>query len=346
MTISQSIENPIVDFSRFKANNRSEGLSGFMRLRNEGEFLAQCIESWLPLLDELVIVYNNCQDNTGEIAEQYAKRYPSKVKTFHYLPIVYPQGSDNYKNLEPDNPHSLVNYYNFSLSQTTKKWAIKIDGDLILSAEKIPLLKQAYLDLKESYPNDVLPVSGINIIDHCGELYVSSSSPYCGLYGDLCLFRVDEDSVFKKNKETEFLDISQRNIRKNMFAYYHLKFMKEDFGIGNYELQQNKHSVYLPKTISFLFNLELIPLHKILSFTKMPHTTLADFKLNRKRQYKQEAMQYLEQCCQLFPLELLDNELKATQQFLKIQKREQLLHRKIYHRIKYFLKRLINIITN
>ncbi|WP_249962008.1 hypothetical protein [Histophilus somni] len=312
-----------------------------MRLRNEGEFLAQSIESWLPLLDELVIVYNNCQDNTGEIAEQYAKLYPNKIKTFHYLPIVYPQGSDNYKNLEPDNPHSLVNYYNFSLSQTTKKWAIKIDGDLILCAEKIPLLKQTYLDLKENYPNDVLPVSGINIIDHCGELYISYSSPYCGLYGDLCLFRVDEDSIFKKNKETEFLDISQRNMRKNIFAYYHLKFMKADFGIGNYELQQNKHSVYLPKTISFLFNLELIPLHKILSYTQMPNTTLSDFKLNRRRQYKLEAMQYLEQSCQLFSLDLLEKELNNSQLLVKHQKREQLFYRRTYNRLKYFLRRLI-----
>ncbi|QQF71818.1 hypothetical protein [Histophilus somni] len=312
-----------------------------MRLRNEGEFLAQSIESWLPLLDELVIVYNNCQDNTAEIAEQYAKLYPNKIKTFHYLPIVYPQGSDNYKNLEPNNPHSLVNYYNFSLSQTTKKWAIKIDGDLILCAEKIPLLKQTYLDLKENYPNDVLPVSGINIIDHCGELYISYSSPYCGLYGDLCLFRVDEDSIFKKNKETEFLDISQRNMRKNIFAYYHLKFMKADFGIGNYELQQNKHSVYLPKTISFLFNLELIPLHKILSYTQMPNTTLSDFKLNRRRQYKLEAMQYLEQSCQLFSLDLLEKELNNSQLLVKHQKREQLFYRRTYNRLKYFLRKLI-----
>lgn len=200
----QSILNPIVDFSHFQSTKRSEGLSGFMRLRNEGEFLAQSIESWLPLLDELIIVYNNCQDNTAEIAEQYTKLYPNKIKTFHYVPIVYPQGSENYKNLEANNPHSLVNYYNFSLSQTTKKWAIKIDGDLILAKDKIPLLKQAYLDLKEKSPNDIIPISGINIIDNTAEMYVSSSSPYCGLYGDLCLFRVDTDSIFKKIKKQNF----------------------------------------------------------------------------------------------------------------------------------------------
>lgn len=125
--------NPIVDIENFSSNTREQGISGFMRLRNEAEFLGKAIESWLPLLDELVIVYNNCQDKTGEVAKNYLKKYPEKIKVYHYLPIVYPQGSSLFKKLSDNDPHSLVNYYNFSLSKTTKQWAVKIDGDLIFN---------------------------------------------------------------------------------------------------------------------------------------------------------------------------------------------------------------------
>ena len=41
--------NPIVDFSRMDMNNRNDGLSGFIRAKNEGEYIYQVISSWLLL---------------------------------------------------------------------------------------------------------------------------------------------------------------------------------------------------------------------------------------------------------------------------------------------------------
>lgn len=128
----EQVENPTIDWNSFGAENRENGLSGFMRVRNEAEYLEEAVDSWINQLDELVIVYNNCQDNSEEIIVKCLQKYPNKIKAFHYIPIVYPQGSEKFKALPADDVHSLVNYYNFSLSKTTKKWAIKIDGDLIL----------------------------------------------------------------------------------------------------------------------------------------------------------------------------------------------------------------------
>ena len=36
----------------------------------------------------------------------------------HYLPGVFPPGSDGHRTTPPDHPQSLVNYYNFALSRT------------------------------------------------------------------------------------------------------------------------------------------------------------------------------------------------------------------------------------
>ncbi len=50
-----------VDISRL-ALDRTPGVSGILRVKNDAEFLEECIESCIPALDELIIVYNGCTD--------------------------------------------------------------------------------------------------------------------------------------------------------------------------------------------------------------------------------------------------------------------------------------------
>ena len=46
-----------------------DGLSGLMRIKNEASFIEGCITSCIDALDELIIVYNDCTDNTPEIVK-------------------------------------------------------------------------------------------------------------------------------------------------------------------------------------------------------------------------------------------------------------------------------------
>lgn len=41
-------------------------VTGIMRVRNEGVFIKNCVESCIDALDELIIVYNDCTDNSVE----------------------------------------------------------------------------------------------------------------------------------------------------------------------------------------------------------------------------------------------------------------------------------------
>lgn len=338
MSFVINVEEPKVDFSLFECSVREEGLSGFIRARNEGEFLADSIESWLPLLDELIIVFNNCQDNTEEVAEEYARKYPDKIKVFHYNPIVYPQGSEKYKLLAENDQHSLVNYYNFALSKTTKKWAIKIDGDLILIPEMVKFLREKYTLLSQNETDSYLPVSGINVILENEEFYVPSSSKFCGTGGDLCIFRVDSDSIFRKSAEVEYLDLSKRVKLDNVFAYYHLKFIKSDYGVGNYELDENPKSRYLYKAIIFLYTLKLVKLDMFINeykerercigrFTLLPLLILKP-KMEARSSYKKQALTYLKfDYKKLFVKEFvfeiflyLYHKIKGTKIFKKMRK--------------------------
>lgn len=294
---TQIISHPKCDFSRLDPTCREEGLSGFMRLRNEEDFLAQTIESWLPELDELVIVYNNCQDRTPEIVEDYARRYPEKIKAFHYLPIVSPQGSEKHITLSPNDEHSLVHYYNFAYLQTTKKWCVKVDGDLILPKANRGGVKRLYNQLLSHWQvtgeDKVIRVAGINIVDHQGKLFVNKNFPFCGTGGDHVIFRVEPKCYFIHHRLWEVLDIRHKNTTDSTFLYYHLKYMKSDYGIGNFNFKENPTSDFY---IESLFNIrlaKLVPLETYLPETGMPKVSLQDFHLTRQRDWKKEAMAYL-----------------------------------------------------
>ena len=55
-----------------------DGLSGTMSAKNEARFIEKSIDSCINVLDELVVVYNDCTDETPEILERKHWRYQLK----------------------------------------------------------------------------------------------------------------------------------------------------------------------------------------------------------------------------------------------------------------------------
>lgn len=116
-----------------RVDERRDGISGLLRCKNEELTLAAAIESFLPGLDELVLVYNGCLDRTPEICERYAERYPERVRAVHYEPRVEPARSPEYRRrrIPDDSEESYANYYNFALCRSTRKIAVKVDAHLV-----------------------------------------------------------------------------------------------------------------------------------------------------------------------------------------------------------------------
>lgn len=109
-------------------------VSGILRVKNDAMFIPQCIESCIDALDELIIVYNDCTDDSPSVIERMRERYPDKIKVFEYPYKVYGAGlsKEEYDyacSLPDDSPHLLCNYYNFALSKVTTEYAMKIDAD-------------------------------------------------------------------------------------------------------------------------------------------------------------------------------------------------------------------------
>lgn len=129
-----------------EADNRfttlKKGVSGIMRVKNDAEFVEKCIDSCIDALDELVIVYNDCSDNTPELIERKRLQYPDKIKVFEYEYKVYSinLSKEEYEyalGLPDDSPHLLCNYYNFALSKVSYEYAVKIDADQLYFTEHL-----------------------------------------------------------------------------------------------------------------------------------------------------------------------------------------------------------------
>ncbi len=142
------VENPTFTSKDFNSSNKKPGISAILRLRNEADYLEPTLDSILPFFDEFVIVYNQCSDRTPEIVAQFASKNPQRVKAFHYLPEVFPQGSEQYRMLPPNHVSSLVHYYNFALSKASYQVRAKWDGDIIAASEPFGHIVKQLRDLK------------------------------------------------------------------------------------------------------------------------------------------------------------------------------------------------------
>lgn len=131
------------------ALNRRPGVSGMMRVRNDGEFIEASIESCIDALDELIIVYNDCTDDSPAIIENVRQRYPDKIKVFEYEPRILAWNlSDEQISGIMDGSipmeNTLAGYNNFALSKTECEYVVKIDADQIYNTPQMKSLCDCY----------------------------------------------------------------------------------------------------------------------------------------------------------------------------------------------------------
>jgi len=131
------------------SKSRECGVSGLLRVKDDAEFLEECIESCIPALDELVIVYGETNEESMRIIEAAACKYRDKIKVYRYEPKLYigNLSADNIKELMSDKSmikHTLANYCNYALIKTRKSFVVKIDADQVYFTSELKELCDCY----------------------------------------------------------------------------------------------------------------------------------------------------------------------------------------------------------
>ena len=237
---------------------RTPGISGFMRLKNEAQFLDRAIGTHIDGLDELIIVHNDCSDETPDICARWARRHPDKIKVFEYEPKVVPIGTPESLTIDPRSPNCIANYYNYALSLTNRQIAIKVDGDhhtVVPRFKRICDVVRRKLRPKQRYP-----IYGLNIThDRDGKIavynYYNFSPHFSGATigpspftsGDHAFYHVDETCWHTVDpvegfEAMSFADKARFPDAPLTYAFFHLKGMKADRGTGNWNVvDANEH---------------------------------------------------------------------------------------------------------
>ncbi|BDR33666.1 hypothetical protein PDY_07140 [Photobacterium damselae subsp. damselae] len=215
-------------FDKSKLLNRKKGLSAFVRLKNGGDTIEITIESHINIFDEIVILYNDCSDDSVLICEELRDRYPNKIKIYEYEPKVFPFGSTEHK-LEPCNSvHSFVNFSNYALQLTTYETVMKLDDD-----HYCPKIYQSRdMFLKGFKHGRINFFSGVNLAKKKNEIGISSLYPFVG-NGDHFIFDVTDETYFTKNDICEEFHFGSIKFHYIGLRYFHLKYLRSDFGFHN-----------------------------------------------------------------------------------------------------------------
>jgi len=250
---------------------RKKGLSMFIRTRNGEDFLEEAIESHIEFLDELVVVYNRCTDGTEKILKKLMKKH-EKIKAFDYVPKVYPPGSKKHIELPPDSKNSLVNYYNFALTRTTKTVVAKLDDDHIGLSKGLDKVTRAIREKNYEIRNEMFCFSGVNLASRNNEIGILKNNPFSG-QGDLGFFKVNPETYFVHSPKFEVLNkVLQR--KYHGMAYIHTKYLKKEEGFYVYDLEENPDSRYHKQREKAQSSKELIDPENLLDFYST-HRTVA-----------------------------------------------------------------------
>lgn len=117
-------------------------VSGIMRVKNDGQFIERCIESCIDALDELIVVHNDCTDNSVAEIDKMAAKYPDKIKRYEYPHHIFgmnitKEEFEMARNLPEDSPNLFSTYSNYALSKVTSEYALLIDADQIYFTEQL-----------------------------------------------------------------------------------------------------------------------------------------------------------------------------------------------------------------
>lgn len=225
-------------------SNRLHGICAFMRVRNGADFIEATIRSHIQFYDEIVVVYNQCNDATPDVLGKLVQEFGSKLRVFHYLPRVFPAGSDGHKQTPGDAPSSLVTYSNFALAQTRHQWVVKLDDDHLAMTKSVD---QMVRDIRDGRASDDIMhcFSGLNLVRRAPDNFgIPAADPISGK-GDIGYFRITPETYFTYDPRYERFERGSIKRRFAGWFYWHLKFLKTGGGFANYELASNPTSRFV-----------------------------------------------------------------------------------------------------
>ncbi len=144
----------------------SSGFTAVMRVKNEAQSIPWVLPGVLRSVEEVVLVDNLSTDGTPDLAHQVAgeEGLEEKLRVLSY-PFEVSRCGPEHLATYPDSVHSLTYFYNWSFSHVRTRYALKWDGDMVLSPQGERVLRDLSWQLEGSDGAITIPRSPVYVKD-------------------------------------------------------------------------------------------------------------------------------------------------------------------------------------
>jgi hypothetical protein len=117
-------------------DSSDSGFTAVLRVKDEARSLPWVLPGVLRSVEQTIIVDNGSTDGTPEVALRVAEElgYGERLRVLSY-PFSVSRCGPEHLWTYPDSVHSLTYFYNWSFSHVLTRYALKWDGDMVLTPE-------------------------------------------------------------------------------------------------------------------------------------------------------------------------------------------------------------------